>query len=145
MQNLLSRCLAVPGQDIRILQTAIGGAFGSKLDVYPYEIITALLARASNRPVRILYTREEEFACSPTRQPMVIRMVTGCDKEGLLTARKCEATLDAGAYTSWGVTTPHIMLIGISSLYKVENIYFRARSIYTNNPYAGAFRGYGNP
>ena len=145
MQNLLSRCLAIPGHDIRILQTAIGGAFGSKLDVYPYEVIAALLARASNRPVRILYTREEEFACAPTRQPMVIRMVTGCDKEGLLTARKCEATLDAGAYTSWGVTTPHIMLIGISSLYKVQNIYFRARSIYTNNPYAGAFRGYGNP
>lgn len=145
MQNTLAKCLDTPGHAIRIIQTTIGGAFGSKLDVYPYEIIAVLLAKASGRPVRITYTREEEFACSPTRQPVVIRMITGCNKEGLLTARKCEATLDAGAYTSLGFFTPQFMLMGISSLYRVEHIYFRARSIYTNNPYSGAFRGYGQP
>jgi CO/xanthine dehydrogenase Mo-binding subunit len=145
MQNTLARCLDVPGHRIRIIQTAIGGAFGAKLDVYPYEVIAALLARASGRPVRITYTREEEFACSPTRQPVVIRMATGCNREGLLTARKCEATLDAGAYTSLGFATPRIMLMGISSLYRLEHAHLRARSIYTNNPTSGAFRGYGQP
>jgi CO/xanthine dehydrogenase Mo-binding subunit len=145
MQNTMAKCLGIPGHRIRVIQTAIGGAFGAKLDVYPYEVITALLARASGRPVRITYTREEEFACSPTRQPTVIKMSTGCNREGLLTARKCEATLDAGAYTSLGFATPRIMLLGISSLYKVENVHFRSRSIYTNNPYSGAFRGYGQP
>jgi CO/xanthine dehydrogenase Mo-binding subunit len=145
MQHRLSAALGIPGHKIRIKQPVIGGAFGSKLDIYPYEVITILLARATGRPVRLLYTREEEFECSPTRQPMAIEMVTGCDRDGRLLARKCQAFLDNGAYTSWGVTTPHIMVTGISSLYKVENVYFKAMSVYTNNPYAGAFRGYGNP
>lgn len=145
MQHRLAQVLGIAGHKIRIKQPVIGGAFGSKLDVYPYEVITILLARVTGRPVRLLYTREEEFECSPTRQPMVIEMATGCDRHGKLMARKCVATLDNGAYTSWGITTPHIMLIGISSLYKVENIYFKASSVYTNNAYAGAFRGYGNP
>jgi xanthine dehydrogenase molybdenum-binding subunit len=143
MQHRLSALLGIPGHKIRVRQPVIGGAFGSKLDIYPYEVITVLLARAAGRPVRLLYSREEEFECSPTRQPMVIEMTTGCDKNGRLLARKCQAILDNGAYTSWGITTPHIMLTGISSLYRVENIHFKAFSVYTNNPYAGAFRGYG--
>ncbi len=145
MQNTLSRVTGVPAWKIRIRQPVIGGAFGSKLDVYPYEIIAILLAQRTGRPVKITYTREEEFRCTPTRQPMVIRMSAGCDREGKLTARKAEAVLDNGAYTSWGITTPHIMLTGISSLYKVPNVSFKAFSVYTNNAYASAFRGYGNP
>jgi xanthine dehydrogenase molybdenum-binding subunit len=145
MQNSLGTVLGIPPHRIRIRQPLIGGAFGSKLDTYPYEAITVLLARAAGRPVRILYTREEEFVCSPTRQPMVIRMSTGCDAEGRLLARRFDAVLDNGAYSSWGMTTPHIMLMGVSSLYKVPNIEFTAFSVYTNNAYSGAFRGYGNP
>jgi xanthine dehydrogenase molybdenum-binding subunit len=145
MQGHLSRALGIPGKDIRVVQPFIGGAFGSKLDTHPYEAIAALLAQHAGRPVRILYTREEEFVCAPVRQPMIVKMATGCDEEGRLTARLCEAILDNGAYTSWGATTPHIMLIGISSLYKVDNVSFRATSVFTNNPWSGAFRGYGNP
>lgn len=145
LQNHMASVLGIPGSAIRIKQPLIGGAFGSKLDTYPYEIITALLARETGRPVRLLYTRDEEFVNSPTRQPMIIKMSTGCDSAGKLTARKCEAILDNGAYTSWGITTPHIMLLGITSLYKVGNVLLTAQSVYTNNPYSGAFRGYGNP
>lgn len=145
LQNHMASVLGIPGSAIRIKQPLIGGAFGSKLDTYPYEVITALLARDTGRPVRLLYSREEEFVCAPTRQPMIIRMSSGCDAEGRLTARRFDATLDNGAYTSWGVTTPHIMLLGITSLYKVQHVDFTARAVYTNNPYSGAFRGYGNP
>ncbi|MBU1626890.1 xanthine dehydrogenase family protein molybdopterin-binding subunit [bacterium] len=145
MQNHFSSVLGIPGEKIRIIQPVIGGAFGSKLDTYPYEYITIILAQKTSKPVRITFTREEEFQCSPTRQPSIITMKTACDENGKLTARKFSAILDNGAYTSWGATTPHIMLIGISSLYKVPNIFFEAQSVYTNNPYSGAFRGYGNP
>jgi xanthine dehydrogenase molybdenum-binding subunit len=145
MQNTLGRVLKIPAHKIRIRQPVIGGAFGSKLDVYPYEIICILLARETGRPVRITFTREEEFLSAPTRQPMVLEMAAGCDADGRLTARKLSAVLDNGAYTSWGATTPHIMLLGITSLYKVPHISFQAQSVYTNNFYAGAFRGYGNP
>ncbi len=145
MQGHISRALGIQGSAIRVVQPAIGGAFGSKLDTHAYEAIAVLLARHSGAPVRILYTREEEFVCAPTKQPMIIRMATGCDAEGRLTARICDATLDNGAYASWGATTPHIMMIGVSSLYRVDNVAFSARSVYTNNPWSGAFRGYGNP
>ncbi|MBW2262157.1 MAG: xanthine dehydrogenase family protein [Deltaproteobacteria bacterium] len=145
LQGHMAKVLGIPGSAIRIKQPVIGGAFGSKLDTYPYEVITALLAREAGRPVRLLYSREEEFVCSPTRQPMIIKMATGCDADGKLTARRCEVILDNGAYTSWGITTPHIMLLGITSLYRVENVLLTAQSVYTNNPTSGAFRGYGNP
>ncbi len=145
MQNHISRALGISGAKIRIRQPLIGGAFGSKLDTHPYEIITALLAKVTGKPVRITYDREEEFLASPTRQPMRIHMKSAADKDGRLTARKFYALLDNGAYTSWGVTTPHIALTGISSLYRVPNVLFEAESVYTNNPYSGAFRGYGNP
>jgi xanthine dehydrogenase molybdenum-binding subunit len=59
--------------------------------------------------------------------------------------RKVDMILDNGAYTSWGATTPSVMMIPISSLYRVPNVYFQATCVYTNNIYAQAMRGYGNP
>ena len=60
----------VPPEKIRVIQPTIGGGFGSKLDIYPFEPICIFLARATGRPVRLLFTREEEFVASPTRQPV---------------------------------------------------------------------------
>jgi xanthine dehydrogenase molybdenum-binding subunit len=132
-----------PG-DIRVIQPPVGGAFGSKLDVYPYEPIAALLAKKSGRPVKVLYTREEEFRSAPTRQPAVIHMRTGCTRDGTLTFRSADVLLDNGAYTSWGPTIPVIMMRTTSGHYRVPVVDFKAQAIYTNNPYAGSFRGYGN-
>ncbi|TET38476.1 MAG: xanthine dehydrogenase family protein molybdopterin-binding subunit [Planctomycetota bacterium] len=145
MQRDLGRVLGIPAAHIRIKQMVIGGAFGSKLDTYPYEIITCLLAKKTGRPVRIAFDREEEFIASVTRQPAVITVSHGCTKDGKLTARIFDAVLDNGSNSSWGATTPHIMANPVSSLYKVENVRMKAKMVYTNNAYAGAFRGYGNP
>jgi len=132
-----------PG-DIRVMQPPVGGAFGSKLDVYPYEPIAALLARKTGRPVKVTYTRPEEFRASPTRQSVIIHMRTGCTRDGVLTFRSVDALLDNGAYTSWGPTIPVIMMRTTSGHYRVPVVSFKAQAIYTNNPYAGSFRGYGN-
>ncbi len=140
----MAAIIGVPPEDIRVIQPPIGGAFGSKLDIYPYEPIAVHLARAARRPVRILFTREEEFLASPTRQPARIRLASGCDAEGRLTFRDCLILLDNGAYTSWGATTPFVMMQTISSLYRVPHARFRTTVAYTNNPYSGSFRGYGN-
>jgi xanthine dehydrogenase molybdenum-binding subunit len=140
----LAPALGIHPGDIRVIQPPIGGAFGSKLDVYPYEPIAALLARRTGRPVKVLYTREEEFKSSPTRQPAVIRMRTGCTRDGTLTFRSADVLLDNGAYTSWGPTIPVVMMRTTSGHYRVPVIDFNAQAIYTNNPYAGSFRGYGN-
>ena len=140
----LAPALGMHPGDIRVIQPPVGGAFGSKLDVYPYEPIAALLARKTGRPVKINYTREEEFKSAPTRQPAVIHMRTGCKKDGTLTFRSAEVLLDNGAYTSWGPTIPVVMMRTVSGHYRVPVIHYKAQAIYTNNPYAGSFRGYGN-
>lgn len=132
-----------PGR-IRIIQPPIGGGFGSKLDIYPFEPIAIFLAQATRRPVKLVFTREEEFMASPTRQPVLLKMRSGCTKGGVLTFRDVETIHDNGAYTSWGATTPFVMMQTISSLYRVPNCNYHTRAIYSNNPYAGSFRGYGN-
>ena len=132
-----------PGR-IRIIQPPIGGGFGSKLDIYPFEPIAIFLARITRRPVKLVFTREEEFAASPTRQPVLLKLRSGCRKDGTLTFRDVETLHDNGAYTSWGATTPFVMMQTISSLYRVPHCRYRTRAVYTNNPYAGSFRGYGN-
>jgi xanthine dehydrogenase molybdenum-binding subunit len=132
-----------PGR-IRIVQPPIGGGFGSKLDIYPFEIIAVYLARAAKRPVKLVYTREEEFLASPTRQPVILKLRSGCKKDGTLTFRAVETLHDNGAYTSWGATTPFVMMQTFSSLYRVPHCKYHTTVAYTNNPYAGSFRGYGN-
>jgi xanthine dehydrogenase molybdenum-binding subunit len=132
-----------PGR-IRIIQPPIGGGFGSKLDIYPFEPIAIFLAKTTRRPVKLVFTREEEFMASPTRQPVLLKLRSGCKKDGTLTFRHVETVHDNGAYTSWGATTPFVMMQTISSLYRVPHCEYHTRAVYTNNPYAGSFRGYGN-
>jgi CO/xanthine dehydrogenase Mo-binding subunit len=132
-----------PGR-IRIIQPPIGGAFGSKLDIYPFEPIAIFLAKITRRPVKLVFTRDEEFLASPTRQPVLFRLRSGCKSDGTLTFREAETLHDNGAYTSWGATTPFVMMQTVSSLYRVPHCKYHTKAVYTNNPYAGSFRGYGN-
>jgi 4-hydroxybenzoyl-CoA reductase alpha subunit len=144
-QRELSTALRIPPDKIRVIKATIGGGFGSKLDTYPYEPICVLLAQKTGRPVRITFTREEEFVASPTRQPVICDIKSGAKKDGTLTARQVKMILDNGAYSSWGATTPLVMMQTISSLYRVPNVKYDVLVVYTNHPYAGAMRGYGNP
>jgi len=144
-QRDLSMALGMPASKIRVIKCTIGGAFGSKLDMYPFEPICAVLAKKTGRPVRITFTREEEFISSPTRQPVICDVKSGAKSDGTLMAREVRMTLDNGAYSSWGATTPLVMMQTISSLYRVPNVKYDVVVAYTNNPYSGAMRGYGNP
>ncbi|MDQ1335081.1 MAG: hypothetical protein QG552_2031 [Thermodesulfobacteriota bacterium] len=137
--------IGLAGKKIRVVNPVVGGSFGTKLDTDIYEFIAIQLALNTRKPVKILFDREEEFCALPPRQPAVFTIEQGCDKEGRLIFRHCEAILDNGAYTSWGATTPSVMIMPMSSLYRVPNVYFKATCVYTNNIYAQAMRGYGNP
>lgn len=139
------KVMGLPDSKVRILKPTIGGGFGSKLDTYGFEYIAILLAYVTRKPVNIVKTREEEFRYTSTRQPAVMKIAQGCDKEGKLTFRDISMILDNGAYTSWGATTPSVMMMPISSLYKVPNIRYEAKCVYTNNTWSQAMRGYGNP
>lgn len=139
------KALGLKDKRVRVIKPYIGGGFGSKLDTYAYEHISILLAWHARRPVKILFDREEEFVATSTRQPTIIDISMGCDKDGKLLYRDMAMILDNGAYTSWGVTTPSVMMMPITSLYRVPNVRYHAKCVYTNNTYSQAMRGYGNP
>ncbi len=145
LQRDLAEALGMAGSEIRIIQTAIGGSFGRGLDIYPFEPITALLARKAGRPVRLSFSRHEEFLAAPLRQPAQVHVRAGAKRDGALTFRDVSALLDIGAYVSWGSVTPLVMMETTASLYRVPHVRFSADCVYTNNPITGAVRGYGNP
>ena len=137
--------LGLKGGNTRVIVPTLGGAFGTGLDTHCYEYIAILLTWKTGRPVKILYNREQEFANLSPRQSSTIRIAQGCDAEGRLTFRDVFITQDNGAYGSWGATYPSVMLLPATSLYRVPNIHFDCQIVYTNNTYAQAMRGYGNP
>jgi len=143
-QRDLAEALGITGDRIRVMQPPVGGNFGRGLDLYPIDIITALLARRAGRPVKIAFERIEEFIASPTREPCVIHLRTAADRDGRLLARDARVVIDNGAYVSWGSTTPYVMLSTTAGLYRVPAVRFDTTIVYTNNPYSGSMRGYGN-
>jgi xanthine dehydrogenase molybdenum-binding subunit len=147
-QNDFNRALAamgLKGRNTRVIVPTLGGSFGTGLDTHGYEYIAILLAYKTGRPVKIVYSREEEFTSLSPRQPTRTHITQGCDREGKLTFREVRMLLDNGAYTSWGATTPSVMMLPISSLYRVPNVLYETEIVYTNNTYCQAMRGYGNP
>jgi CO/xanthine dehydrogenase Mo-binding subunit len=143
-QRDLAQALGIGGDRIRVLQPPVGGNFGRGLDLYPIDVIAALLARRTRRPVKIEFERLEEFVACPTREPCTIRLRTAADASGRLLARDCHVIIDNGAYVSWGSTTPYVMLSTVAGLYRCPAARFDTTIAYTNNPYSGSMRGYGN-
>ncbi|MFH1156412.1 MAG: xanthine dehydrogenase family protein molybdopterin-binding subunit [Pseudomonadota bacterium] len=139
------KAMGLKNKRVRVIKPVIGGGFGSKLDTYAYEHIAILLAHICRKPVKIMFDRVEEFKATSTRQPAIIHIRQGCDKNGRLTFRDMNMVLDNGARTSWGATTPSVMMMPITSLYRVDNVRYNAKCVYTNNTYSQAMRGYGNP
>lgn len=143
-QRDLAAALGIGGDRVRVMQPPVGGNFGRGLDLYPIDVIAALLARAARRPVRIAFERTEEFVACPTREPCVIRLRTAAAADGRLLGRDAHVTIDNGAYVSWGSTTPYVMLSTVAGLYRCPSVRFDTTIAYTNNPYSGSMRGYGN-
>ncbi len=137
--------MGLKDKNTRVIVPALGGGFGTGLDTHAYEYIAILLAFQTGLPVKIVYTRREEFANLSPRQSSQTRIIQGCDQNGRLTFREVEVLQDNGAYTSWGATYPSVMMMPATSLYRVPNIFFDAKLVYTNNTYCQAMRGYGNP
>lgn len=146
-QRDFNRALAAMGLrgNSRVIVPTLGGGFGTGLDTHTYEYIAILLAHRTGRPVKVLLSREEEFAHLSPRQSTRTRIVQGCDGEGRLTFRRIEVLQDNGAYASWGATYPTVMLLPVTSLYRVKAVQFDSKLVYTNNTYCQAMRGYGNP
>ncbi len=129
---------------IRIMPSACGGGFGGKLDLSLQPLI-ALAAWKLDRPVRCTYTRPESMRATTKRHPARIRARFGCDQEGKLIAVEFAGDFNTGAYASWGPTVANRVPVHATGPYAVPHVQASTRAIYTNNPPAGAFRGFGVP
>jgi CO/xanthine dehydrogenase Mo-binding subunit len=138
----IAQSLGFPKKKIRIIQPVIGGAFGKKEDI-SVHIHLALAAIATKRPVKLTYTREESMIAQSKRHPFIIRMKTGVTKKGYLTACQLEVIGDTGAYASSGLAVVHKGMYHCTGPYNVDNVKGVAYTVYTNNTYAGAMRGFG--
>ena len=138
----IAQSLGLPKEKIRIIQPVIGGAFGKKEDI-SVHIHLALAAMATKRPVKFSYTREESMIAQSKRHPFIIRMKTGITKKGYLTACQVEVIGDTGAYASSGLAVVHKGMYHCTGPYNVDNVKGVAHTVYTNNTYCGAMRGFG--
>jgi len=138
----IAQSLGFPKEKIRIIQPVIGGAFGKKEDISVHIYLT-LAAMATKRPVKLTYTREESMIAQSKRHPFIIRMKTGVTKKGYLTACQVEVIGDTGAYASSGLAVVHKGMYHCTGPYNVDNVKGVAYTVYTNNTYCGAMRGFG--
>ena len=140
----IARTLNMPINRIRIIATVVGGNFGGKNEITT-EPILALLSKKTGRPVKGIYTREDEFISSTTRHPFIMDYKTGMSKDGKIIARKVRLVCDGGAYCSWSETTLGKACILSAGPYNIENLYVEAYAVYTNKTMTGAMRGFGAP
>ncbi|WP_171132956.1 MULTISPECIES: molybdopterin cofactor-binding domain-containing protein [unclassified Ruegeria] len=140
----LEHILRIDRSKIRVVPTAVGGGFGSKLDlsVQPY---LALAALKTGKPVRLCYTRTESMQSSTKRHPSDITVTIGANRDGKLCGFDFRGTFDTGAYASWGPTVANRVPVHASGPYHVADYSAHAKGVHTNNPPAGAFRGFGVP
>jgi selenium-dependent xanthine dehydrogenase len=141
-RDQLARALAMPDNAIRVKGCLIGGGFGGKEDIAG-QIHVALLAQATERPVKILYTRQESLLFHPKRHATVIRIKTGAKRDGTLIAVEAELYGDGGAYASLSDKVMTRATTHATGPYNVPNAKIDCYAMYTNNPPSGAFRGFG--
>lgn len=144
-RKALARALNLPLNKVRIMGTSVGGGFGGKSYLKAEPICVALALKTKNRPVKLVYTREEEFGVAPVRHPTVIRCKTGMKRDGTWVAQETELIFDTGAYADIGPRVVRNAGFSASGPYKVPNVHIDSYCVYTNNPVGGAFRGFGIP
>ena len=143
LRRIIARILDLPISRIRVIKPRIGGGFGVKQEVL-VEDVCALVTMRTGRPARWEYTRPEEFVSARTRHPFRIRVKVGAKADGVLHAVEMDATQNTGAYGTHSLTVLSNAGSKTLPLYnKAPHLLFTGRSVYTNLPVGGAYRGYG--
>jgi xanthine dehydrogenase molybdenum-binding subunit len=131
---------------VRVIKPYTGGSFGGRCGlIHGLEVMCSWLSRRTGRPVRMAFTREEDFMATETRHPMTIKMKTGATEAGIVTANDVEIVSDVGAYGTHYIGVIADCLSTGVGLYKIPNYRFSATAVFTNKSLCGALRGYGNP
>ena len=140
----IATMLGFPQNRVVAVQVTTGGGFGGKLDI-SVQCHLALLAYYTGRPVKMVRSRQESTMVSSKRHPFKMHYKTGATKDGKLVAVQATLLSDSGAYASYGPAVITRAAVHAAGPYEVPNVRIDATFYYTNNPMAGAFRGFGVP
>jgi CO/xanthine dehydrogenase Mo-binding subunit len=143
-QEQIAHALQLPKEKIRVIYPAIGGAFGGREDM-SVQIVLALAAQRLQRPVKIIWSREESMVGHHKRHPFFIKSKWGADAGGKLIAVKNELIQDGGAYAYTSTKVLGNATMCCTGPYEIPNVTVDSYSVYTNNIPGGAFRGFGGP
>jgi putative selenate reductase molybdopterin-binding subunit len=143
-RRVVARVNGLPPGQVRVVKPRLGGGFGGKQEILNEELCAALTLR-TRRPVRLEYSRGEEFTSSRSRHPQELRLRTGVMNDGTLVANDLYVLANTGAYGAHALTVQSCTGSKTLPLYRCPNLRFVADVVYTNLPVAGAFRGYGGP
>lgn len=143
-RNELCRILGLPHDKVRTILQNVGGGFGGKEDL-SVQHYAALGTFYTGKPCKYTFTREESLLCHPKRHGMELEIATGCDEQGMLTVMKAKIIADTGAYASLGTAVLERACTHACGPYSIPNVELDGYCVYTNNPPAGAFRGFGVP
>lgn len=141
----IARALAMDPGQVRVIQTAVGGGFGGKSMDDNNAVITALLAKASGRPVKLVNSREDDFIAGRPRPTMRIRVRVAFRKDGKMTGKDIRVVTDNGAYSGKAPAMGGVASLRHDTLYMTDNVRAELFVPYTNKVPTGAFRGFGNP
>ena len=146
VHRALKTIFGLPDEQVRVVQTETGGAFGGK-EEFPSGLAghAALLAMKSGRPVKMIYDRAEDMAATTKRHPSRIRHRTAVTREGKLLGCEIEITIDGGAYATLSATVCSRATIHAAGPYQWPAVRVRSCAVATNTPPSGAFRGFGAP
>lgn len=142
VRDEVARVLGRGRDAVRVFTARVGGGFGGKQEMLT-EGVVGLAVLVTGRAVQWEFTREDEFRVAPLRHPMRVRVRVGADADGRLTALHVDQRMDTGAYGNHGVGVMFHSVHESVAVYRCPNVRVDARSVYTNNPPSGAFRGYG--
>ena len=145
-QMYLSGAMGIPMNRVRIIKPTTGGAFGGRCGlIHGLETMSCWLSRKAGRPVRMSFSRREEFTATESRHPMTIDLKTGVTNDGALVANEIKILADVGGYGTHYIGVIADCLSTGVGLYNIPNVDFQAAAVFTNTSLCGAFRGYGNP
>ena len=142
-RNIIANSLKIPHKNVRVVAPYVGGGFGGKAGIN-MEVIPAVAAiKVPGHPVKLRWTRKQEFENSSQRQELYAHVKMGVDKDGKIIALKHQLYWDVGASAEYGSNVVNATGFSATGPYYVPNVYIDSFAIYTNRPPCGAYRGFG--
>lgn len=145
VRNVVADILGLPRHQVRVIAPDTGGGFGTKLNVYPEEVVIPWLALRLGRPVKWIETRSEHMLSATQEREQIHEIEVGFDDKGTLLVLKDRFFHDMGAYCPRGAAVPHNTSAALIGPYRIANVRSEIFAVYTNTATVSAYRGAGQP